>query len=84
MTSNSEVEKAMAFGYVAGSFDTGYGTIHCAPDNVTLKQVSDMVKNLIENTPAQRHRSADQFVSAALTASWPCKKQSQNGRERAT
>jgi hypothetical protein len=73
--SSAENERNFAFGYVAGAFDTGHGAVHCAPENVTVGQVTDMVKNLLETTPSQRHKSADQFVNAMLSTTWPCKKQ---------
>jgi hypothetical protein len=77
--SSVENERGFAFGYIAGAFDTGHGAVHCAPENVTVGQVTDMVKNLLETTPSQRHKSADQFVNAILSATWPCKKQPTNG-----
>jgi hypothetical protein len=69
-------EKTFAYGYVAGVFDLGYGTTHCAPDNVTIKQITDMTLKLLQTVPEMRERSGDQFVNAVISKTWPCKKQS--------
>lgn len=83
MTSESEVEKGFGFGYVAGVFDLGVGTTHCAPQSVTIKQISDMTKNALESLPQHRDKSADQFVNTILKTTWPCKNKS-SSRERQT
>ncbi len=75
-TSSSEIDLALGFGYIAGVFDLGMGTTHCAPDTVTLKQVADMTLKLLRDVPEQREKSADQFVTAAISSVWPCKKSS--------
>jgi len=76
MTSSSESDRSVAYGYVAGVFDLGMGTVHCAPESVTLRQVFDMTQKLIQNVPEQREKSADQFVVAAISGAWPCKQPS--------
>lgn len=63
-----------ALGYVAGAADVGYGVAHCPPANVSLKQVADMVKQSLIALPAERAKSADTFVLATLSTTWPCKK----------
>ena len=76
----TEQEQAFALGYVAGSFDVGSGTNHCPPANITIKQVSDMTKLLLDRVPQHREKSADSFVSAILKTTWPCKQQ-QSGKQ---
>jgi hypothetical protein len=65
-------ERMHAIGYVTGVFDTGKGILHCAPANVTAGQINDMVKNYLENMPAERHFTGDIIVSKVLKAVWPC------------
>lgn len=83
MTSTVETEKTFALGYIAGVFDLGYGTTHCAPENVTLKQVFDMTLKLLQNAPEHRDRSADQFITAVSGSTWPCKNKS-SSKEKLT
>lgn len=71
MTSNP----ALANGYIAGVHDAQSGVTICIPPNmVTLGQMSDMVKQMLERTPSERHLPADIFVQAALEQRFPCKK----------
>lgn len=63
-----------AMGYIAGIADMGVGFVHCAPPNVTAGQMNDMVKNYLENTPAERHLTGDIVVNRVLKAVWPCPK----------
>lgn len=63
-----------AMGYIAGIADMGLGVVHCAPANVTAGQLNDMVKNYLENTPAERHLSGDILVNRVLKTVWPCAK----------
>lgn len=77
----TETEHTFALGYVAGAFDVGMGVTHCPPQNVTVKQVLDMTKQLLERAPQYRENSADSFVVAATKAAWPCKPQQQPGKQ---
>ena len=63
-----------ALGYVVGVADMGVGIVHCPPGNVTAGQLRDMVKNYLENMPAERHKSADEIVNKILKTMWPCAK----------
>ena len=63
-----------ALGYIAGVADTGLGVIHCAPSNLTAGQLNDMVRNYLENTPAERHLTGDTIVNKVLKTVWPCAK----------
>lgn len=76
ITSKSDIENSFAYGYVAGVFDLGHGVTHCAPDNVTVRQVNDMTVRVLQKLPQHREKSADQFVLLALQEAWPCKKAS--------
>lgn len=68
-------DRLSAMGYIAGVADAQSGVTICIPPNmVTLGQMSDMVKQMLERTPSERHLPADIFVQAALEQRWPCKK----------
>jgi hypothetical protein len=67
-------DRMHAMGYVVGVFDMGRNVIHCAPNNVTAGQINDMVKNYLDNTPAERHLTGDTIVNRVLKAVWPCAK----------
>ena len=64
--------RGLGMGYVLGVYDLGAGVLYCAPGNVTAGQIKDMVQNYLENTPAERHYSADSTVSKVLRTVWPC------------
>lgn len=64
-----------SYGYISGVADSQSGNTICIPTNtVTVGQMSDMVKLLLERVPSERHLPADIFVQAALSDRWPCKK----------
>ena len=68
-------DRLSAMGYIAGVADAQSGVTICIPPNmVTLGQMSDMVKQMLERAPSERHLPADIFVQAALEQRWPCKK----------
>lgn len=66
--------KGVAMGYVMGVADAGSGSNHCPPPTVTAGQLSDMVKNTLESTPAIRHMAADVIIYYVLNKAWPCAK----------
>lgn len=69
----------IANGYIAGVHDALSGVTVCIPPNqVTLGQMSDMVKQLLERVPSERHQAADIYVQAALEKRWPCTKKGQS------
>ena len=63
---------AIAMGYVAGVSDMGSGEYHCAPPDVTLGQVRDMVRQYLINNPTNRHMSAAVLVTLPMMNAWPC------------
>jgi hypothetical protein len=72
MDSGDSSQNMLAMGYVAGVVDMTRGEYHCAPANVTLGQVRDMVRNYIYNTPANRHMNGAVLVTLPLISVWPC------------
>lgn len=76
MNSSETWEKAYSYGYVAGVTDAGLGVTHCAPANVTLGQVMDLVRNHLTQYPERRNRSGDVLINQALRAAWPCPQRS--------
>ena len=72
---SSYVEDRMhAMGYIVGIADMGRSVINCMPENATAGQLRDMVRNYLENTPAERHFSGDLIVNKVLKTVWPCSK----------
>ena len=64
-----------AYGYISGVADSQSGVTICIPPGtVTIGQMGDMVKQLLERVPSERHLPADAFVQAALSNRWPCAK----------
>lgn len=74
MQDSSSYSQGIALGYVIGVADVGMGVIHCGPSNLTAGQLHDMIKNYLENTPADRHYSADSIINRVLKTMWPCAK----------
>jgi hypothetical protein len=61
------------FGYVAGVADSQSGVTICIPPGqVTVGQMTDMVKQSLERVPSERHLAADIYVQATLSNRWPC------------
>lgn len=76
LESKNPNDNNLAWGYIAGAFDTAINATHCTPANVSLRQAVDMVQQLLISSPEHRHQSADRFVISALRAAFPCKKKS--------
>lgn len=74
MESSDPINRMNALGYVVGVADMGRGYVNCMPENATAGQVYDMVKNYLQNTPAERHLTGDIIVNRVLKAVWPCAK----------
>lgn len=74
MKDSSYFLQGHAMGYVVGIADMGLGIVHCAPANVTAGQLNDMIKNYLENMPAERHKTADEIINKVLKTMWPCAK----------
>ena len=61
-------------GYVIGVHDSGEGVSHCSPSNINVRQITDMVKQTLQEQPQNRNLPADLFVTVTLKNQWPCKK----------
>jgi hypothetical protein len=70
----SNVNKALALGYVIGVSDTLNKVIVCPPMNVTAGQTVDIIKKHLEDNPNIRHYSADSIVATKLGSIWPCQR----------
>jgi len=71
MLSGDEQKIAASVGYIAGVFDM---TDHCAPKSVTLTQVVDMTRDMLNASPQIRNYDANILIGALLVKNWPCKK----------
>lgn len=45
----------------------------CYPDGVTHGQVTDIVRQHLVDSPAERHRSATYLIGSALVKAFPCR-----------
>ncbi len=70
--SETQIYPAISMGYISGVADALMGITYCPPENITVGQVRDMVRNYLENTPAVRHLPASQIISHVLKTVWPC------------
>ena len=73
-TSRESIMQMDCLGYVSGVHDALAGITICLPSGVTRGQIMDFVTQWLRANPAQRHLTADQTVSIALNAQWPCKR----------
>lgn len=71
---NTPGERVIGQAYIVGVFDSYSGVTHCAPESVTVSQITDMVKEYLITNAAIRHRSADVLVAAMLNSVWACPK----------
>lgn len=72
MTGNPSQVNA-AVGYVMGVADAHLSNVWCPPPNVTVRQVFDLTKGVLEAVPEKRHENASAFVIAAVQMNFPCK-----------
>ena len=71
MLAGDDGKIAASVGYIAGIFDM---TDHCAPKSVTLSQVVDMTRDMLNESPQIRNYDANILIGTMLIKNWPCKK----------
>lgn len=60
--------------FISGAADAYMGVLACPPSTVTYRQIIDMTKTAIENTPTIREKPGDWFVLFVMKEAWPCKR----------
>ena len=75
LQSDNSVERMYGTGYVTGVFDAMRGVMFCPPANITVGQMTDIVKNFLANTPAIRHLHGDAITVHLFKSLWPCQEQ---------
>jgi hypothetical protein len=65
-------DKMLALGFIQGVFDVYVNVTICSPSNITVGQVSDMVRSYLDNNPSTRHKTAESLINQALKQVWPC------------
>ena len=65
--------RVTAHWFVAGVVDTVDEVLICAPGNVRLGQLTDMVQKTLVNEPDKRHLGANILVIYSLSKTFPCK-----------
>lgn len=77
---DNSAERLHGIGYIVGVADTMRDITHCPPSqNITVRQVSDLVTNYLVNTPSVRHQTADSIVIHVLKNTWPCQRSNNRG-----
>ena len=66
-----------ALGYVTGVADALMRITYCPPMTINAGQVNDMVKQYLEQFPANRHNTADRIIGHVLKSAWPCSQRGQ-------
>lgn len=64
--------EAIAIGYTMGVYDADLRAVHCSPDGITGRQLSDIIKMWMANNPDKLHYSADSIILETLKSLWPC------------
>jgi hypothetical protein len=59
-------------GYIAGVADTYNGLLLCRTPEVPLRQIVAVVKQYVDEHPADRSRPAEWIVLKALSSAFPC------------
>jgi hypothetical protein len=78
-TSKGATENSLCFGYVTAIAEaigqpTGvYGWRACFPEQVTRKQVVDVVTRYLDQHPEERHLTAGSLIANALAKAFRCK-----------
>ena len=72
MNSDNAHERVQAMGYVMGVHDVFSKVSVCSPQNITVGQLRDLVKDYLERNPAIRHYSADSLAVNIMKQTWPC------------
>lgn len=74
MNAETSNTRMYALGYVIGVVDSMNGYAFCLPSAATAGQINDMMRNYLNNTPAERHLPADVVIVQALGGAFPCSK----------
>lgn len=72
-------EQILAVGFIMGVADSLHGEAQCAPSNVSVGQIRDMVAGFLNRVPNARHLPADALVAYVLINAWPCQKKNKGG-----
>lgn len=69
---SSSMNQMNALGYVTGVADALMRITYCPPQSINAGQVYDMIKQYLEQFPANRHNTADRIIGHVLKSAWPC------------
>jgi hypothetical protein len=83
LNSPDALHRARGMAYIAGSFDALDGLdrvaggrsnnfTFCQPENMTLGQLNDIVRQFLHANPTKRSQEAYRLVLAALVTAFPC------------
>lgn len=80
LQSDSNIEKAVALGFVGGVSDAWDRILFCPPEGATVGQARDIALRYLVINPAKRHNAAAGLVADALMEAWPCQQQKKGSR----
>ena len=72
LRSNEPMDAMYAMGYIGGAVDQTHGIEHCAPANVRMEQLFDMLKDIYAKAPALRDMPAAPVIVVMMKRRWPC------------
>ena len=72
LRSNDSMDSMYAMGYIAGTVDHTHGIEHCAPANVRMEQLFDMLREIYAKAPALRDMPAAPVIAVMMKRRWPC------------
>lgn len=65
-------ESGKLIGFVVGVHESMSGILVCAPKNVSVAQLLDVVKKYVNENPDKRHKPAKELVMMSLIGAFPC------------
>lgn len=72
LRSHDPMDHMYAMGYIGGAVDQTHGIEHCAPSNVRMQQLFDMLKDIYAKAPALRDMPAAPVIVVMMKRRWPC------------
>ena len=71
-SANAAIELACK-GFIVGVTDAR-GDVICLPANVSVQQITDVVKKYLDDNPTVLHYSAHSIIRRVLSSTFPCQK----------
>jgi hypothetical protein len=69
-----EPHETIAVGYIMGVNDMLRDVTACTPNDVTVRQLVDIIRKYLAEHPEQLHKGASKLIVEALSSTFPCRK----------